>query len=182
MILSRLNDWEVEVGEDRRLCLYAALYNVPTLITEGTRSYYEVILPGAFDESLRNGDEVIGNINHENRHAFAKRSDGSLLLQSDDKGLFATAYLPATEPGEHVIRAKEQKRIKGTSFQFDTVKSRTRPDGVVERVKVKLIDVCVAIDMEPAYPQTRNEVHIRTKKDYSTLISRFRFQKWKLDV
>lgn len=176
MLLKRTNTSPVEVSADRRLSFYAAIYNAPTVIEERKR-YTEVIQPGAFD--LTGSGEVYANVNHIERLAFAKRSDGSLLLQSDAKGLFASTYLPNDEIGEMVMRAHSEGRVTGASFQATDVFSRTNGD-TVERVKLFLLDVCVSIGEEPAYPQTKNEVILRTRNKTQTLFSLLNFQKWKL--
>lgn len=180
MYHKRLSESSVQIGEDRRLSFYAALYGPSTDVAERGRTYRESIAAGAFDEYLRTAGEVIGNVNHDDALSFAKRSDGSLLLQSDAKGLFASCYLPRTEVGEWVLKAGREGRIKGASFQFEPIHSRT-VNGVVERQAVKLVDVCVAIGEDPVYPQTADEVHIRTKKTNAALLSRLKYARWKLD-
>lgn len=175
----RLSDSSVHVGEDRRLSFYAALYGAAADVVEHGQEYRERIAPGAFDDYLRSTGEVVGNINHRDALAFAKRSDGSLLLQSDAKGLFASCYLPRTDVGDMVLRAHREGRIRGASFQFDPVQSRT-VNGIVERAAVRLVDVCVAIGEDPVYPQTADEVHIRTKRNNSTLLTRLKYARWKL--
>lgn len=182
LVKKRLSNSTVELSADRRLSFYAALYDAPTEISEpGTRPFTEVVGHHAFDDFLRTQGEVIGNINHDASLSFAKRSDGTLLLQSDAKGLFASAYLPDNEIGNAIMRAYAEGRVVGTSFQFRPIIDRTLGNGTVERTKVVLEDVCVAIGMEPAYPQTADEVFIRTKKaDNTALLQRLKFQKWKL--
>jgi HK97 family phage prohead protease len=182
LIKTRLANSPVEVGADRRLSFYAALFSSPTKIVEGGREYTEVIGRNAFDDFLATDREVIGNVNHHDRLTFARRTDGSLLLQQDPKGLFASAYLPDDAIGNAVVKAHAEGRITGASFQFAPIVDRTLKSGWTERTKVHLLDVCVAIDEEPAYPQTADQVHLRTAgKDHSVLLTLLRYQKWKLE-
>lgn len=116
----RTSNQSINIGEDRRLSFYAALYSQPTELTEDGRTYTEQIAPGAFDDYLKGTGEVIANINHLERLTFAKRSDSTLLLQSDEKGLFASCYLPRTETGEHILKLTRKLWAAVAAFEHDT--------------------------------------------------------------
>src|SRR5262245_10860547 len=133
-LLTRTTTTKFRIDEKRRLTWYAAVFNVPTMITERDNSgkiitYEEVISPHAFDVSLARGDNVVANINHDDGSIFARTSDGTLLIQSDPFGLFCSAYIT----DDNILNQIEQEN--GASFQFLPVKSRT-VNGIVEREQV----------------------------------------------
>ncbi|WP_168219053.1 HK97 family phage prohead protease [Limnoglobus roseus] len=172
----------MSITTDRRVSFYAALYGAETRIDEGRKSYMETISSQAFTDFLRTSGEVLGTVNHLPNYTYAKRTDGSLLLQSDKKGLFTSSYLPDNEVGDYVYTAYKQNRVKGASFQSVPMLSRTRPDGVVERESLYLYDVTIAIDALPAYPQTATQVVVRLKQNYEQQLAMFNYQKMKLGL
>lgn len=129
--------------------------------------------PGAFLESLRGDGEIIANKDHDDAWTFAKRSDGSLLLQEDRKGLFASTWLPDSEIGDSLIADVNGDRIRGCSFRSLLIDGGDIWDGdLCQVVTAPLLDVCVTAT--PAYPQT--EVKLRIEK-YLRLFRRLRLLK-----
>lgn len=145
--------------DGRRLTWYACLFDSPTVIHEGGETYTEVVRPGAFDRTLAARTSVIANVDHDPARTFAATADGTLLLQTDPKGLFCSCWLPETALGDVVLDDVQSGRLAGASFRFVPTETR-EAGGVVERVGVTLADVCVTAT--PAYPDTLGEVHVRT--------------------
>lgn len=172
-MLTRRSQARFEVKDKRRLSFYAAIFNAPALITERDASgnlvkYNEVILPSAFDDTLATDTEVIANLDHDEVDTFAKRSNGSLVLQVDPFGLYCSCYLH-----DDAIRQRiNSGELDGCSFRFVPVVDRTS-NGVVERVSVKLYDVCLTSN--PAYVQTKGEVHLRVQDKTSYLLARYKY-------
>lgn len=180
-MITRSIKTRAELRDNRRLCWYACLFNEKATITERTASgevvtYDEVIAPGAFTEALRGTEEVVANIDHDNQQTFAKRSDGTLLLQQDPKGLFCSCYIPDNEHGDRIIKRVEAGELDGSSFWFVPDTSRII-NGVTERQSVKLIDVCLT--NRPAYPQTIGEVHLRNNQQQHSRATRLKLIKIK---
>lgn len=162
-----------EVTESRRLTWYPALFDQETRISEpgpdgATVTYTEVIRAGAFAATLKDrGQNVTANIDHDDSQLFAQTFDGSLLLQEDAKGLFASCWLPEGELGDRIIRDVQNGTLDGASFRFGPVKDRvTRNGDFVERLAVTLADVCLT--SHPAYPQTEGEVLVRSTQPDNT--------------
>src|SRR6185312_6098255 len=86
-VLYRTAPARFDLGENRRLTFYPAVFDQPTNIVETengqTVRYREVIRPGAFADSLARGDKVRATINHKEPLTFATNTDGSLFLQED---------------------------------------------------------------------------------------------------
>lgn len=163
--------------DGKRLSWYACLFDTPTLIDFEGVPYTEVIRAGAFDTSLAADTEVVANLNHDDKYIFARRSDGSLLLQADPKGLFSSCWVE----GEIAQRVLANPEEWGASFRFLPVESRSE-GGTVERLQVQLADVCLT--RTPAYPDTIGEVHVRgkdNKERVSYLLSLYQYTKnrWK---
>lgn len=183
MQLQRTHKQRFNVTDRRRLTFYAAVFDEPTTIHERDQageivSYQEVIRPGAFLDTLKDWHEVIANIDHDPSRTFAKRSDGSLLLQEDPHGLWASCWVPEGDFGDTILKDVEAGVLDGCSFKFGPVKDRT-DNGLVERMAVKLYDVCLTAS--PAYNGT--EVHLRTQALARTkfLFTKLRLQKLEIN-
>jgi HK97 family phage prohead protease len=163
------------IREERRLGFYAALFDAPAVVYdfrpgEKQRSdYTEVIRPGAFTDALSGAGEVIANVNHDPGRTFAKRSDGSLLLQEDPVGLYVSCWLPDDPLGNSVLEDVKAGKLDAASFQFTPKNNRWTGDEC-ELLAVNLFDVCLTA--RPAYPQTKGEVHLRTADRLRELFAR----------
>lgn len=177
-MLTRRSQARFEISDGRRVSWYAALFNVPTFITEQDETgklvrYQEFISPDAFTEALASGAEVIANIDHDPVQTFATRNSGKLLLQSDPKGLYCSCWIPETPEGDTILERVQRGELDGASFQFFPVEDRNHGGNVIERVKVKLYDVCLTAN--PAYGATKGEVHLRSNNRLRYLMAKYRY-------
>lgn len=80
--------------------------------------YDEVVMPGAFDETLAAKPDVAYLVNHRGV-TMARTTNGSLELSADSKGLATLAYLnPKRQDVKDLIVAVEDKDITEMSFAF----------------------------------------------------------------
>jgi HK97 family phage prohead protease len=91
---------------------YGALYNTETVIGLWFR---EVILPGAFAESVKD-DDIRVFFNHDANYILGRTSAGTATVTEDDNGLHYEATPPASR-GD-VVESIERKDVTGSSFQF----------------------------------------------------------------
>lgn len=91
---------------------YGALYNNETVIGMWFR---EVILPGAFTESVAN-DDIRVFFNHDPNYILGRTSAKTATVEEDDNGLRYTATPPASRAD--VVESIERKDVTGSSFQF----------------------------------------------------------------
>ncbi len=163
-MFQRTTKQRFNLTDRRRITFYAAVFGEVTTIHERNQNgelitYKETILPDAFSDTLKSNWEVIADLDHDPQRQFAKRSDGSLLLQADPHGLWASCWIPNGSFGDTILHDIETGKLDGCSFKFAPVKDRTNGD-IVERIAVNLIDVCLTAT--PAYDGT--EVHLRHKQ------------------
>ena len=154
-LLYRAGGLAPEVRDGRRLCCYAAVFDVPSgVIREDGRTFREVIRPGAFTRSLASGRDVYACIEHDPATAFARRSTG-LMLQEDGRGLFWSCWLPPSEAADQVLTKVRSGGFRGCSFAFRPKADRWSggpPVELCELLDVELIDV--TLTARPAYPRT----------------------------
>jgi HK97 family phage prohead protease len=173
------------IREGRRLGFYAALFDSPATLNDfrpgySQRTWFtEIIRPGAFTDSLRTNTEVLANVNHDPGRTYAKRSDGSLLLQQDPVGLYASCWLPEDDLGDAVLADVKAGRLDSTSFRFNREVDNWQGD-TREIVSLALHDV--TLTARPAYPQTRGEVHLRSSNSMAALLARYNFAKIKASL
>jgi HK97 family phage prohead protease len=144
-----------ELRGERRLCFYAAIFNVETVITSEGPAFREVIRPGAFASAIAARDPVYACVDHQRSTAFSDLDTG-LMLQEDARGLFCSCYLGDTPNANAVLNDVKAGRLPGCSFAFRTVREqRTQQAGalpLVEVLQVRLTDVCLT--NKPAYGGT----------------------------
>jgi HK97 family phage prohead protease len=140
-------------GQTPRLAGHAAVFNQ---LSDDLGGYREKILPGAFAETIKDGD-VRALWNHDANFVLARTKSGTLKLKEDNTGLAIDAELPDTQFARDLIKTIERGDVDQMSFGF-----RVLPDGqnwrmedgglVRELRKVELFDVSPVT--YPAYPQT----------------------------
>lgn len=175
---TRQRQQSFKVDENRRLTFYAAVFDEPTVVKDfrpggkERSEYTEVVRPGTFTEALRGQGEVIANVDHDRLRTFARRSDGTLIMQEDPHGLFCSAWIPEDPVGESIITGIGDGTLTGCSFKFQPTKERWAGD-TCELLSVELIDVCVT--GRPAYPGT--DIKLRTRDVLADLLTRLRLVK-----
>lgn len=140
-------------SDGRTIGGYAARFNSPADIAGGM--WTEVILPGAFTDTLRSGQDVLALYSHELERLLGRKSAGTLRVSEDDKGLVVDIDLPDTTDGRDVGVLVQRGDLKGMSFGFDVTKQEwdetvTPPRRTI--IAVNLYEVTVTAD--PAYEDT----------------------------
>jgi HK97 family phage prohead protease len=125
--------------------------------TAQIRGGYERIAPGAFDEALARGDDVVALRDHDPSLLLGRTSSGTLRLGVTAAGLAFEVDLPDTAYARDVRELVARGDLAGASFGFlpglDEV--GTAPDGRQIRTHTsvsRLIDVSVVAI--PAYDGT----------------------------
>lgn len=131
-----------ETNPDKRAVEgYATTYNEPyTLYEDDEYRFIEQVSPDAFNEC--DTSDVIMQYDHEGR-VFARISNGTLSLESDEHGLLVRADLGGTEIGRQLyeeikggytnkmsfgftVEADEQKRTKGDDGKVEVTRTITK--------------------------------------------------------
>lgn len=138
---------------------YSAVYNSYSADLGGFR---ELVLPGCFDRSLANGDDVKALVNHDSSLIIGRTRNKTLRLSSDNIGLRCEIDLPNTSVGRDAwenVRTGNQNEM---SFAFevqdqdwgedDDPDDRSKKITVRRLKQVKLYDCSVVTS--PAYSAT----------------------------
>ena len=125
---------------------YAALYDEETVVG-GQR---ERIQRGAFEGRLE--DDVRLLFNHDNNMPFARTTNGTLKLTTDERGLYYKANIIDTQAGRDLYAMVQRGDVTQSSFAF-SISERSFDDGVMVIEKVgQLYDVSPVT--YPAYEAT----------------------------
>ena len=140
---------------DRTITGYASVFNSMSEPL-GCFGFREVVMPGAFAESLANTErDVYGLWNHDSNQPLASRTEGSLVLSEDATGLAFEMTLDDTTWGENAFKAIDRGRVRKMSFGFETL---TEDWKLIDGEEVRqLIKVClweVSPVVWPAYTDT----------------------------
>lgn len=106
---------ELRADGDKKVARgYAALFNSEADIGGYFR---EVIAPGAFTDTLKDGD-IRALIDHDTGRVIGRSTAGTLRLKEDEKGLAVEIDLPDTTDGRDLAVSLERGDISGMSFGF----------------------------------------------------------------
>lgn len=137
-------------AKGRRLEGYAAIFGAETRISDFT----EVILPGAFTDTLREGRDILALADHDQRAVLARTRSGTLRLSQDSRGLAFDLDLPNTSFGRDMLELAERGDVGGASFAFTVPKDGERwSDDRRELRSVTLHEISV-VSAWPAYDGT----------------------------
>ena len=159
--------------DGNRLAGHAAVFGQVAPIRGG----YEAIGPGAFDEVLARGDDVVALRDHNPALLLGRTKSGTLRLGVDGDGLAFEVDLPDTAYARDVRELVARGDLAGASFGFLPGKDELgrTPDGKQLRTHTsvsRLLDVSVVA--LPAYDGT--DVMLRHLTfDPSVLDNRTRF-------
>lgn len=123
----------------------------------------ERIMPGAFDDALRE-DDVRGLFNHEDNNILGRTKSGTMRLSVDKRGLKYEIDPPDTQCARDLMQSLARGDVDGSSFLFRPVENTYRDVDdlwIIERRKVKLFDVGPVCF--PAYAAT--EANVRSAAD-----------------
>lgn len=155
---------------------YFALYDTPTKLTDGL---YEQIENGAFDNSLQNND-IRCLFNHDSAVVLGRTSNNTLILKSDDKGLYGKVIINAEDKQAMDIYSRVKRGdISGCSFGFYPAQEEptSYEDGVMYRV-IEADTIEVSIVTFPQYPET--EIKARSEQLGTYKSGQFKVRKQKL--
>lgn len=137
-----------QVGDERRVEGYAAVFNSPTTIQSRRGSFREMIDRTAFEGRLE--DPVVALFNHDQLRPLAKVGAG-LDLAVDDYGLRYSFPVPDTTTGRDLVELMDRGIVREASFAFTIAPDGERwerPEGEDMDVRTitrvgRLIDVSV---------------------------------------
>lgn len=140
-------------GEERTVSGYAAVFNKETEIGE---RFTEMVAPGAFAESIANGD-IRALWSHNPDLVIGRTKNGSLQLREDEYGLAFKLKLPDTNQGNDAFKLIRDGYVTGVSFGFRVKEEKwARGDEKTPHkrtlVKVELFEISPTAF--PAYEET----------------------------
>src|SRR5262245_47373863 len=130
---------------------HAAVFNQKS---EEIFGFREIILPGAFKNTIKNAD-VRALWNHDPNFVLGRNKNGTLTLREDKVGLVSEIDFPETTFARDIFQSIKRGDVDQMSFGFRTVTDNWRMEKgetVRELVEVQLFDVSPVTF--PAYPQT----------------------------
>ncbi|MDP1583930.1 MAG: HK97 family phage prohead protease [Bradyrhizobium sp.] len=144
----------------RRLEGYAAVFLQDTLI----RDFTEVILPGAFTDTLREGRDVLALADHEAKAVLARTRSGTLRLAEDARGLHFDFDVPNTSFGRDILELAERGDVGGASFGFTVQKDGERWQGSRRELRSLNLHEISIVSSFPAYDGTVVQARHRSER------------------
>lgn len=130
------------------------------LIPYNTRSefmgFYEYITPTAFNKTIADGADVKALWDHDSSKLLGRVKNGSLVLRSEEAGLYCEAILPDTSYARDAYSLIKDGYVQTMSFGFIPIQERVEIEGGKEvryLTETKLIEVSFGVPF-PAYEAT----------------------------
>ncbi len=109
----------VKDGDKVKAVGYAAVYDSESLPIDG--GFVEIVKRSAFKTSMKGGEDIFAFVEHDNTKILGRRSNGTLRLVDDRRGLHVECDLPPTSYGKDLAVSIDRGDIRGMSFSFTTV-------------------------------------------------------------
>lgn len=139
---------EARAGEADPFTLrgYAAVFydGTPDTEYELWPGVVERVMPGAFDQALKEGNDARALFNHDPNQLLGRVSAKTLDLTKDQKGLLYRISLGRTTVARDVLEHVTRGDLQGSSFAFEVLDEDFRREAgvVIREVKgVRLYDV-----------------------------------------
>lgn len=141
---------------------YAAMYNSRTTLWDG---FDEIIVPGAFANTLSENCDVRCLFNHDWSKVLGRTKPGTLRLFEDERGLKFEVDIPDTSYANDLVSSMERGDINQCSFGFFITREELDwdSDPILRTIlEVELYEVSIV--SLPAYDDTEASV-MRSKQD-----------------
>jgi len=152
-----------EEGQAPRISGYAAVFDTPSEVLFGF--FREIIRPGAFANSLKEGD-VRALWQHDAARVLGRTKNSTLILAEDSHGLKIDITPPKTQWAQDALESIRRGDVDQMSFGFQALKDNWTKDEngfqLRELLEVEVFEVSAVTF--PAYPDTTVAVRSREEK------------------
>lgn len=147
----------------RKLEGYAAVFDQEARVAD----FREVIRPGAFSNTIKEGRDILALSDHDAHKVLARTKSGTLRLAEDSRGLHFELDVPETSAGRDVLALAERGDLGGMSFGFTVPKGGEQRSGDLRELRaVDLFEISV-VSSWPAYDGTVVQARHRQDEDHA---------------
>jgi hypothetical protein len=147
---------ETREGKETVIIGHGAVFNS---LSENLGGFREMILPGAFDDVLK--DDVRALFNHNSDKILGRTKSNTLVLTVDEKGLRYEITPPDTSYANDLLMSLKRGDITQSSFGFNIEKDNWKEDTdgrvIREIIKIKRLWDVSPVTF-PAYPDADSDV------------------------
>jgi HK97 family phage prohead protease len=136
------------VGDGRTIDLRIVPYNTVARVKDpGGPAYDEEWLPGVFDKQVKAANRVFVNVEHE--QGFGGVVGRGQEFREDDDAFIGSVRVLSGPDGDKALELVNDGVLTGVSVEAIPLKSQRTQEGVVQRVKARLLNI--ALCRNPAY-------------------------------
>jgi len=154
-------EFRVEKKEEKEVLVgYGAVYNSKSVDLGG---FKEIILPGAFKRSLKEGNDIKSFFNHDPNLVLGSTKAGTLKLKDDERGLLYEIDMPNTSYANDLRESMKRGDVRGSSFSFNVIEDEWKErDGKHTRY-LKDVDIHeLGPVTNPAYEKSNSGIKYRS--------------------
>jgi len=136
------------VGDGRTLDLRIIPYNTVARVRDnGGPEYDEEWLPGVFDKQVKAANRVFVNVEHE--QGFGGVVGRGQEFREDNDAFIGSVRVLSGPDGDKALELVNDGVLTGVSVEAIPLRSQRTPEGVVQRVKARLLNI--ALCRNPAF-------------------------------
>jgi HK97 family phage prohead protease len=136
--------------EGRKLTGYAATWNTECRLG----NFREVILPNAFQASIRGSKDIAALWNHSPQYVLGRTRANTLKLSEDERGLAFELDVVPTSYGDDLLSLVRSGNVGGMSFGFTVGKGGEVWKGDLRQLRALTLAEISAVSWAPAYENT----------------------------
>lgn len=130
------------VGDGRTIDMRIVPYKVKARVRDAHGpEYEEEWLPGVFDKQIKAANRVFVNVEHEKGFSGVV-GKGAEFREAKD-GFHGSVRIDEGPAGDKALRFVNEGALTGVSLEAIPLEWRHSPDGVVQRVKARLINIAL---------------------------------------
>lgn len=140
----------VPTGDGRTLDLRIVPFNTVARVSDRPGEVYEEMwMPGAFDKQLSAPNRVDVLVNFEHQPGIGGVVGRGTELRDTGEALDMTARMLNAPDADKALELVNEKVLTGVSLEAIPLKSERGPDGIMRRIKARLVNV--ALCRSPAF-------------------------------
>lgn len=147
------SDVQLQEGEDGKKRLIG---KIPYNSRSEYMGFFETIESTAFNKTISDGADVKALVDHDSSKVLGRVKNGTLILRSEDDGLYCEAILPDTTYARDAYNLVKDNYVNTLSFGFVPIKEKVEIENgeeVRHLQEVKLLEVSYTVAF-PAYEST----------------------------
>lgn len=128
-------------GDGRTLDLRIVPYNTPARVSDGGEPYQEEWAPGVFKSQMNAASRVL--VNFEHQKGLSNVVGRGAEFHDSEEGFGGSFRILSGADGDKALELVRDEVLTGVSLEAVPLKSEVTSDGIVRRIKARLVNIAL---------------------------------------